>query len=546
MEHRDVENLEEHYTSYADDEGKSEKRKTANAAEIKETQEAQQYQHLEQFKNPSTPRTPFNAESKEQYVSSSYKLPEVESEGIEYVAVDRPKIIKPPLIIKPKVKISLPNLKPPAQSVQDERIQIDRPIVLKPPELSYSLPQLKLPNIKAVKVEENVRIPIERPKVSPPPSFRKEKTITSTLQSIKINEAIRNFEGLSQIYERARDLDLSAFAPINCEGSTLIVYSTPGLEDSLGRIAVEVARICGERFNPYHIDGVYEPIKRIKASESGTREGIYVFVKNDKICNLNDVELQDVLGSIKGLMGYKFSIVIMPDCLYFKLQFSIGNSPARILVESRDFSFTREQILTIAYLASGFQDDKILDRSYSALKDVNGPFNDILDESTRWLLANHVDLFRPSQGKVDSSESTTHEGLKAVIIRHLIENENVKPEDIRVEEELQNGLIPDVRVGNVVYDAKTSFSVSPVLELYDLVNKYGARYEIVGVFRPLPILLQLGAIVNKLISDRKRGVRVNVMIPVKENEKVRLIKLEEFLKKGVEHYAELKESLKKS
>lgn len=74
----------------------------------------------------------------------------------------------------------------------------------------------------------------------------------------------------------------------------------------------------------------------------------------------------------------------------------------------------------------------ITESFYDGLANVRIRYEDMLNESLQWVKGNYNKLDVPG-----SEESGLHRMLKAVTIRHLIENEKIDPANIHVEEEVR-------------------------------------------------------------------------------------------------------------
>ncbi|MBB5254040.1 hypothetical protein [Sulfurisphaera ohwakuensis] len=307
-------------------------------------------------------------------------------------------------------------------------------------------------------------------------------------------------------------------------GTILIVYdeNKPGIEDSLKYIATEIALFHGYETNPITISSVSD-LTRIELKDVGTRSGIFVLKKD--LCN-SIQEIENILfDSLNGISGYKYSIIIMPKCLYNTLSPKILFKPKRIVIEK----LTREEISTLAYLASGFQLDW---KGYDALDRTRQMFEDLLSSARRWLRRNYISLDIPNLG----NETDLHRNLKAFILKHLIENEKIDGKSIYVESYIGN-LKPDIYVidRNLAIDAKTSIGHLPSDELLDVQKYAGFAKSIWAVMRPIAVLLDLDGIIGRLKDSDRQGIDMEVLIPVKD----KLVTLEEFINEGKKYMAEL-------
>ncbi|WP_148692753.1 hypothetical protein [Acidianus manzaensis] len=346
---------------------------------------------------------------------------------------------------------------------------------------------------------------------------------------------------------------------VSSDGPNIIVYDENkiDIEDSLSKIAVDMARIIsGKEFSPKLISLSTDKINSTLSKLKDIGEGIFVLDHElcekigksyDNLYTLFDLDsIFDIVNT--AIIGDKFSIIIIPNCLYNIYQLKIGLKPSTIIKEK----FTKEEIQTIAYLASGLV--SILD-GYDSLSNIRLKYEEILNESWKWLhQEKYIKLDVPSNQDPDENESLLHRKLKAVTIRHLIENRKIKPESIKVEQIMEKtDLRPDIYVTdtNEIYDAKTSYGKLPVDELYEL-EKYHHTSEnspaqnppsnIFAVMRPLPALLDFKAIKARIKSYKEEGINLSVLIPVKENDKVELIDLFTFIKKGKQYYEKLKKN----
>ncbi|BFH74733.1 hypothetical protein SJAV_26770 [Sulfurisphaera javensis] len=56
---------------------------------------------------------------------------------------------------------------------------------------------------------------------------------------------------------------------------------------------------------------------------------------------------------------------------------------------------------------------------------------------------------------------------------------------------------------------------------------------------PLPVLIDLEAVIQRIKSARQEGIELSVLIPVKREEKTVLIDIFDFLKEGKRYYEEV-------
>ncbi|WP_218259054.1 hypothetical protein [Saccharolobus shibatae] len=315
---------------------------------------------------------------------------------------------------------------------------------------------------------------------------------------------------------------ITGFLPISNTRYTNINSSMQHYQHSLKYIATEIALFHGYETNPITISSVSD-LAGIELKDVGTRSGIFV-LKRDLCNSIKEIE-NTLIDSLNGISGYKYSIIIMPKCLYNTLLPKIVLKPKRIVTEN----LTREEILTLAYLASGCQLDW---KGYDALDRTREMFEELLGSARRWLRQNYISLDIPNLG----NETDLHRNLKAFTLKHLIENEKVDDKSIYVESYIGD-LKPDIYVisRDLVIDAKTSIGHLPSDELLD-VQKY-ARFAkgIWVVMRPIAILLDLDGIIGRLKDTDRLGIDMEVMIPVRD----KLITLEEFVNEGRGYMAEL-------
>ncbi|AAK41886.1 hypothetical protein SULI_12590 [Saccharolobus solfataricus] len=316
---------------------------------------------------------------------------------------------------------------------------------------------------------------------------------------------------------------LRGLSKFQCHGSLVMVYDEKKqkIEDSLATLGVEMSAICGEELNEVKITNYSYELSRIKIDEG-------VFVLEQDICEeiTDEVVKKEMDAVISSLTGYKLTILVIPNCLYEMYKHKL------VMVVKENF--TRDKILTLAYLASGLDKDVVsVLNPFESLTAVFHKYQeDVLSRGLNLVLKSDLSpLLKPGE-----NESSVHKSLKAIILLHLVKNMNIDKKFIKVEEEI-NGYIPDVYVENekMVYDAKTSFEVHPDDEIRNVVTKYSSfASKIIVVMRPLPVLINLPIIVNLLKEYRKQNIKVDVQIPVKEGDKIVLMPLSEFIKKGKE------------
>lgn len=242
-------------------------------------------------------------------------------------------------------------------------------------------------------------------------------------------------------------------------GTTIIVYdeNKPGIEDSLAYLAKEIASINKYDTNPITISNKDVLSRDWRVPNVGVAAGIFVLKKD--LCEADDNVKEALQNSLNGIMGYKPLIIIMPKCLYNNFQLIIGGKAKKVIHED----LSKEVISTLAYMSSGFQ---IKLKTYDALANVEGPYEKLLIEARSWLSKEYISKDRAG----GEEETELHRNLKAVAIKHLIEIEKIKVDEIHVEVYIGD-LKPDIWTPNLVVDAKTSIGIKPNDELSDL-EKY--------------------------------------------------------------------------
>ncbi|BCU68852.1 hypothetical protein [Stygiolobus caldivivus] len=328
-------------------------------------------------------------------------------------------------------------------------------------------------------------------------------------------------------------------------GKILIIYdeNKHGIEDSIKYIATEVALIHGHERDPITVSRVND-LSKLTLKNVGTTSGIFVLKRDkerdlcelikskDEVCKDNYEcksikETEEILiDSLNGISGYNYSIIIMPKCLYDILSPKLVYKPDRIVEDN----LTKEEVSTLAYLASGYQ---LNWKGYDALDRTKQKFEELLSSAWRWLRRNYIDLDIPNQG----NESPYHRELKAFVIKHLIENEKVDESDILVESDVCGGLKPDIYVSSrrLAIDVKTSIGYLPSDEVLE-VKKYASCAERIWVvMRPIAALLDLEGVIGRIKCAHKQGINIDVMIPVKD----RLVTLEEFINGGRKYMEDL-------
>ncbi|RFA96256.1 hypothetical protein [Pyrobaculum aerophilum] len=193
----------------------------------------------------------------------------------------------------------------------------------------------------------------------------------------------------------------------------------------------------------------------------------------------------------------------------------------------------RCKLACLAYAACGFCSEEILQQTSPSVL-----------SSYKWgedaLLRKALDSVptlknRPSIGEV---ESHYHRYLKLFAVYHFMYNEGIRPEDIYVEDEAE-GLckyVPDVyvrRLPPIIVDAKTCVKELPTDAILKAVEKYRSCVsdgEIWIVLRPIVVLLYTKGI-KKILKELNKSIRVKVVVPIKDGEKLSLVSFNEFVKR---------------
>ncbi|ARM76961.1 hypothetical protein [Acidianus manzaensis] len=446
--------------------------------------------------------------------------------------------------IKPNSRLKLSFLTPPKIP-----ISVDSTIHFKPSnnessnniiKINLQKPNFILPPTLSAYIDGDILIPEFSKNIRPtnPQTSSILANNTSNLESAPISNS--NNPDIDETDLEFIDKLNDILNSISSRGPTVIVYDEykAGIEYSLARIAVEIAEIKSRQFNSKLISSGLSPTDSNLIKLKEIADGIFILDRElcEEIKNTKDNPVDNLLNiAFTSLIGDKLTIIIMPKCIYEKYQLKIAQKPAKIIFEK----FTKADIQTLAYLASGLT--SVSNLSYGSLPDVNGYYISILEKSWKWLREKYSYLDIPSNE--ESEESDTHRQLKAVTIKHLVENKKIDPNSIQVEEERGGGLIPDIYVSttNEIYDAKTSYGKLPADELYELQKKYSTiSPNIFAVMRPLPGLLDFKAIRGKIKSAKEKGINLSVLIPVEENNKVELVDLFTFIKKGKKYYENLR------
>ena len=235
-------------------------------------------------------------------------------------------------------------------------------------------------------------------------------------------------------------------------------------------------------------------------------------------------------------MSNKFAFWIIPFKVFqWYHSFIYGKPRAIFRMKVRD-PFT---LSILAYMATGFTNERLLSpsRDFSVLSRVRTSFKEFLDEVHGLVLREYPDKDRPS---VEGDESEDHRLLKAFVIYHLVNNLSVNPDKIFVENEilernLCGDLVPDiiaeVNGKTIVIDVKSSIGKLPTDEIREVVEKYHkCSDEIWIVIRPIVFILFTRSIIKILKALRKKySKKIEIMIPVKKENKPQLVTAKEFL-----------------
>ncbi len=322
-------------------------------------------------------------------------------------------------------------------------------------------------------------------------------------------------------------------------GTTVIVYdeNKKGIEDSLASLATEIALIQGFEFNPIVIKSLTE-FQKYTISELGKDTGIFVI--GHDVCGNMDKEIdKTVKESLDGMMGNKYSIIIVPNCFYIHYLPVIEQKASRIVKENIEESL----VSTLTFAASGLC---LKENGYSSLPAHKKYIEAILTESRRWLRENHINLDKPNNGR----ESDIHRNLKAMGILYLIKDCSIDPSIIKVENQFDEAgaLKPDIFVGpEIIMDAKSSLGVIPGDEVHETM-KYSIFQEqrISVIMRPLPVILDIVGVAGWLNYLNDNGINFNVLLPVNEDspetELPQLIEIGDYLRKVEKYYKDIKNS----
>ncbi|QKR00830.1 hypothetical protein GWK48_10945 [Metallosphaera tengchongensis] len=335
---------------------------------------------------------------------------------------------------------------------------------------------------------------------------------------------------------------LSQFSSLlKASGVNIVVYDEmkPKIEDSLVSLGTEIALINGFKVEPQEIS-TKNPSSIPLLGSAG------VFKVDKSLCDVKDRKelINQIENLLTKIMGYQFSIQIVPSCFYSQYLINIGGKPNRIFVDEdvlkhlsnmirhklvSTYKVNKDVIQKLAFGASGLQLDF---PSYDAPANFKSPFTTILDDAQNWLTLNYPNLDKssPSGGQ----EGEYHRKMKPVVIKHLLENLKIDPNSIHMEQKVHDCGVPDIyfndKNGKVIgVDVKASMGKMPRDEIDEAYNKYEqCSNEVWVVLRPLPALLDLNGIIGKYKIYNK----LRIFIPaVCEGNKISLLPLEEFVDK---------------
>jgi len=299
-------------------------------------------------------------------------------------------------------------------------------------------------------------------------------------------------------------------------------------------LTTEIAAIQGYEINPIAIKSLTE-FQKYKISDIGENGGIFVIGK-DVCSNMDDDMDKTVKESLNGIMGYKYSFIIVPNCFYIHYISELNSKPLRVIMENID----KKIISALTFAASGLY---LKERGYSSLPEHKKCIGNILSESRRWLRENYINLDNPNEG----SESDIHRNLKALGVLYLVKDCSIDPSIIKVENQFddEGRLKPDISVGTeIIMDAKSSLGKIPSDEIQE-VSKYSIlpHKQISVIMKPLPVLLDIIGVIGRLKCLNSNGENFNVLLPVNssETELPKLMQIGDYLKEVDRYYKELKD-----
>ncbi|MDS0257523.1 hypothetical protein ApAK_07575 [Thermoplasmatales archaeon AK] len=312
---------------------------------------------------------------------------------------------------------------------------------------------------------------------------------------------------------------------IRSDRGYIMVYDGDGtMREALSIIASEIARMRGLSINPTFIENS-DASAEWKIVDAGTNLGIYVFGPN--LSSSDDDIIRSIRESIKGIVGYNYSVVIIPSDMYNKIVPDIagGTTIAKFTASKEMLALVN----AISFASSGGRTERFGD--YRALRMSIEPFAKMLHEAMDWLNEGFPNLDVP-----DPEEGMEHRRLKAYIARFLIESLKLDPRNEIAVEQTYGKMRPDIYdvSNNIIYDAKTSHGKLPDDEIQELANYYElSPKEIRAVMRPLPLLLDAKRVVNRLKALSNMGAYVPML-----DDGFKLIGLDKLFKLIDEKYTE--------
>jgi hypothetical protein len=305
----------------------------------------------------------------------------------------------------------------------------------------------------------------------------------------------------------------------------IMLYEGDGtLRIALSIIASEIAKMKGLSINPTFIEN-NDTQGEWKVVDAGTNQGIFVF--GPDLSRSDDTIIRSIRESIKGIVGYRYSVVIIPSDMYNKIVPDIagGTTITRFTASKEMLALVN----AISFASSGGQTERFGD--YRALRMSIEPFAEMLQEAMDWLNESFPNLDVP-----DPEEGMEHRRLKAYTARFLIESLKLDPRNEISVEQTYGKMRPDIYdvSNNIIYDAKTSHGMLPDDEIQELAKYYELfPKEIRAVMRPLPLMLDARRIINRLKALPNMGAYVPML-----DEGFKLVGLDELFKIMDEKYNE--------
>ncbi|MGC8543996.1 MAG: hypothetical protein ACP5NQ_08645 [Vulcanisaeta sp.] len=269
---------------------------------------------------------------------------------------------------------------------------------------------------------------------------------------------------------------LGASSIFNCEGTTVIEYpgryTDKGLDESIALLAVELERIfCGNSYDPRFVNVNDEDLEFLIRDE-----GVYVIRGKPE----DNKVLERVRLVFNRFIGYGPKIVIISEDLAKDLGYEVVKPSMLIRVSNVD----EDALRVFARAYTGFATGKYCDDMPSGLNALAGArlcLGSRMRSSMNWVLHNMPHKLRPSVG---GKESESHIGLKAMVIRYLVEVLGLK--DFKVEDEISDqdcrGLKPDILADiggrSVAIDVKAGIGSIPTTDIVDAYNKYSQCGEV--------------------------------------------------------------------